>query len=172
MKNFKINKNDNFAISLILLLAFSRMIPHPPNFTPIIAVAIMSGYFFKNLNLSLFVLVISMILSDIFIGFYNQLIFVYSSLILITIIFFKISNMINLKNLFLLSFLGSLIFYLISNFGVWAVGNLYEKNLNGLIECYLLAIPFFKNTILSTLIFSYSAYLANYFYGKIKIKRN
>tara|TARA_B100000767_G_C19760609_1_gene534990 strand:+ start:2235 stop:2753 length:519 start_codon:yes stop_codon:yes gene_type:complete len=172
MKNFRINKNDNFAISLILLLAFSRMIPHPPNFTPIIAVAIMSGYFFKNLNLSLFVLVISMILSDIFIGFYNNLIFVYSPLILITIIFFKISNMINLKNLFLLSFLGSLIFYLISNFGVWAAGNLYEKNLNGLIECYLLAIPFFKNTILSTLIFSYSAYLANYFYEKTKIKRN
>ena len=165
-------KKNILPIGLILILTLSRIIPHPWNFTPVIAVAIMSGYFFKNLNLSLFVLVISMILSDIFIGFYNHLIFVYSSLILITIIFFKISNMINLKNLFLLSILGSLIFYLISNFGVWAVGNLYEKNLNGLIECYLLAIPFFKNTILSTLIFSYSAYLANYFYGKIKIKRN
>ena len=168
----KILKNESFSISLILLLAFSRLIPHPPNFTPIIALAIMSGYIFKNLNISLVVLIISMFLSDIFIGFYKNVIFVYLSLFLITFIFFKISNKINFKNLFLFSFLGSFIFYIISNFGVWILGNLYEKNLNGLIECYILAIPFFKNTLFSTLIFSYSAFLANHFYGKIKLKRN
>ena len=51
MKNFeKLFKNESFSISLIFLLAFSRLIPHPPNFTPIIALAIMSGYIFKNLN--------------------------------------------------------------------------------------------------------------------------
>ena len=148
-----------------------QMIPHPPNFTPIIAVAIMSGYFFKNIKLSFVVLLISMLLVDVFLGFYKHMFFVYLSLFLITFIFFKISDKINFKNLFVFGFLGSLIFYLVSNFGVWASGVLspvtnlpYEKNLNGLINCYFLAIPFFKNTLFSTIIFSYAAFFANHFF--------
>jgi len=166
----KILNNEIFPIGLILLLAFSRLIPHPPNFTPIIALAIMSSYFFKNLNLSLGILLISMLMSDIFIGFYKNMFFVYLSLFLITFLFFKMTKVINFKNLFLFGFLGSFVFFIISNFGVWFIGNLYEKNLNGLVECYLLAIPFFKNTLFSTIIFSYSAFLANYFFGKLKLK--
>ena len=170
MKNFfKLSSHDIFPISLILLLAFSRLIPHPPNFTPIVAVAIMSGYFFKNIKLSFVVLLISMLLVDVFIGFYKHMLFVYLSLFLITFIFFKISDKVNSKNLFIFGFLGALIFFLVSNFGVWASGvfspitNLpYEKNLNGLINCYFLAIPFFTKTLISTIFFSYVAYLANY----------
>ena len=162
-------KENLFPFILIILLAFSRFIPHPDNFTPIIAVAIMSGYFFKNINLSYIVLLISMLLVDVFIGFYKHMIFVYSSLFLITFIFFKISNKINAKNLFIFGFLGSIIFFLVTNFGVWASGvpspitNLpYEKNINGLISCYILAIPFFTKTLVSTIFFSYVAYLTNY----------
>ena len=171
-------KKEIFPISLILILAFARLIPHPPNFTPIIAVAIMSGYFFRNVNLSFVVLLISMLLVDVFLGFYKHMFFVYLSLFLITFIFFKISDKINFKNLFVFGFLGSLIFYLVSNFGVWASGVLspvtnlpYEKILNGLINCYFLAIPFFKNTLFSTIIFSYAAFLANRFYGKIEQRK-
>ena len=175
MKNLtKILQKEIFPVSLILLLAFSRLLPHPPNFTPIVAVAIMSGYFFKNIKLSFVVLLIAMLLVDVFVGFYKHMLFVYLSLFLIAFVFFKISGKINFKNLFVFGFLGSLIFYLVSNFGVWVYGvhspitNLpYEKNLNGLISCYFLAIPFFKNTILSTVIFSYATFLANYFYEKM-----
>ncbi len=162
-------QKEIFPISLILLLAFSRLIPHPPNFTPIIAVAIMSSYLFKNINLSFIVLMASMLLADVFVGFYEHMFFVYLSLFLITIIFSKIANKMNFKNLFVFGFVGSLIFYLISNFGVWAFGSLYEKNLNGLINCYFMAIPFFKNTVFSTVIFSYGAFIANYFYEKKKL---
>jgi len=167
MKNvLEISKKEIFPISLILILAISRLIPHPPNFTPIIAVAIMSSCFFKNINLSIIILVISMLLSDLFIGFYYNIFFVYFSLILITIIFFKINKKINYKTLLIFSFFGSLIFYIISNFGVWMLGNLYEKNVSGLINCYVLAIPFFKNTFLSTALFSYAAYFAKNYYIK------
>jgi len=144
-------------------LAFSRLIPHPPNFTPIIAVAMVSGYFFKNINLSLLTLLVAMLISDLFIGFYENMIFVYISLLLITLVFHKINKKINFKNLFIYGFAGSLIFFLVSNFGVWALGSLgvndlpYEKSLTGLIECYILAIPFFGNTFLSTIIFAYPA---------------
>ena len=174
----KILQKEIFPISLILLLAFSRLLPHPPNFTPIIAVAIMSGYFFKNIKFSFVVLLIAMLLVDVFLGFYKHMLFVYLSLFLIVFVFFKISYKINFKNLFIFGFLGSLIFYLVSNFGVWASGVLspvtnlpYEKNLNGLISCYFLAIPFFKNTLFSTIVFSYAAYLANYFYGRLGQKK-
>ena len=156
-------KKEFFPIGLILILAFARLIPHPPNFTPIIAVAIVSGYFFKNINLSLLTLLVAMLISDLFIGFYENVIFVYASLLLITFVFHKISNKINFINLFIYGFAGSLIFFLVSNFGVWALGSLgvndlpYEKSLTGLIECYILAIPFFGNTFLSTIIFAYPA---------------
>ena len=156
-------KKEIFPISLILILAFARLIPHPPNFTPIIAVAIVSGYFFKNINLSLLTLLVAMLASDLFIGFYENVIFVYASLLLITFVFYRISKKINFKNLFIYGFVGSFIFFIISNFGVWFLGSPgvldvpYEKNLNGLVECYMLAIPFFGNTFLSTLIFSYPA---------------
>ena len=73
-------KKDKFAISLIFIMVFSRLIPHPPNFTPIIAVAIMSGYLFKNFYLSFLVLTVSMVISDLFIGFYGNMIFVYFGL--------------------------------------------------------------------------------------------
>ena len=154
-------RKEILPIGLILILALARLIPHPPNFTPIIAVAIVSGYFFKNLNFSLIILLMAMLISDLFIGFYENVFFVYASLLLITFIFHKISKKINFKNLFIFGFTGSLIFFIISNFGVWILGspgvdNLpYDKNLNGLIECYILAIPFFGNTFLSTVIFSY-----------------
>jgi len=156
-------KKEIFPISLIVILAFARLIPHPPNFTPIIAVAIISGYFFKNFSLSALTLLVAMLISDLFIGFYENIIFVYASLLLITFIFHKISNKINFKNLFIYGFAGSAIFFVVSNFGVWALGSpgvydiAYEKSLSGLIQCYILAIPFFGNTFISTLIFSYPA---------------
>ena len=160
---FLATKKNIFPISLILILALARLIPHPPNFTPVIAVAIMSSYFFKNIKVSFIVLLVAMLISDLFIGFYENLFFVYISLILITYIFHKISIKINFKNLFVYGFAGSLIFFIVSNFGVWALGSpgvndiAYDKSLSGLIQCYILAIPFFGNTFLSTIIFAYPA---------------
>jgi len=164
MQNLLITlKKEIFPISLILILALARLIPHPPNFTPIIAVAIMSGYLFRNIYLSFATLIIAMLLADSFIGFYDNIFFVYVALLFIVYIFYKISKKINFKNLFIYGFAGSLVFFVVSNFGVWMLGSpgvydvAYDKNLSGLIECYILAIPFFGNTFLSTLIFSYPA---------------
>ena len=156
-------KKNAFPIGLVLILALGRLIPHPPNFTPVIAVAILSGVFFKNIYLSLGTLLVSMLLADAFIGFYNNIIFVYISLLLIGFIFFKISKKINFKNLFAYGLGSSVIFFIISNFGVWVLGSPslnnmpYERSLDGLIQCYIAAIPFFGNTFLSTIIFAYSA---------------
>ena len=103
-----IDKKEIFPIVLILILALSRLLPHPPNFTPIITIGIMSSYFFKNIFSSLIILLISMLLSDLFIGFYQNMVFVYLSLILITCIFFKIIKKANYSSLLIYSFFGSL----------------------------------------------------------------
>jgi len=176
-KLIKTLKREIFPISLILILALARLIPHPPNFTPIVAVAIMSSYFFRNMYLSFAMLIIAMLLADSFIGFYDNIFFVYVALLFIVCIFYKIGKKINFKNLFIYGFFGSLVFFVVSNFGVWALGSHgaydvpYEKNLKGLMECYVLAIPFFKNTLISTFLFTYSAYLANIFYFRISKKK-
>ena len=161
-----LEKQNLFPFLIILIMVLSRLIPHPPNFTPIISMAMMSGYFFKNFNLSVLILAFTILLSDLFLGFHNNMIFVYMPLFIIVSFCFKISTKINYKNLFFLGVGSSLIFFLISNFGVWLLGNMYENNINGLINCYILAIPFFKNTLLSTFIFSYGAYGANFLYSK------
>ena len=168
-KLLKTLEKEILPISLILILALARLVPHPPNFTPIVAVAIMSSYFFRNIYLSFAVIIVSMLLADVFIGFYNNMFFVYLSLLLIAFIFFKISTKIKLQNLFIFAFLGSVMFFLISNFGVWILSGMYEKNLNGLAYCYFLALPFFVNTILSTIIFTYSAFIANSLFSKKSI---
>ena len=168
-------KKEIFPVGLVLILVLSRLIPHPPNFTPIVAVAIMSGYLFKNIYLSFATLLVSMLVADAFIGFYENIFFVYLSLLFLVYIFYKLGRKINLKNLFLYSFTGSILFFIITNFGVWSLGSPgldnvpYEKNLQGLIKCYILAIPFIKNTVLSTLTFSYSILLVNTLKNKISI---
>ena len=152
-----------YPLILIAILIVARLIPHPPNFTPVIAVAIMSGLLFRNLYLSYGVLIAAMFLSDMLIGFYSNMFFVYLPLILISFYFFKITAKVNGRNLFIFGFLGSLIFFVLSNFGVWLTSDMYTKDINGLINCYILAIPFFKNTLASTIIFSYATFFANYY---------
>ena len=166
MNKFNLNKIDYINISIVLILIFSRLIPHPPNFTPVIAVAVLSNYFFKNIYMSLSVLFISLFLSDLMIGLYKNMLFVYFSIFVVSIIFFIYLRFVNYKNLLFASFLGSLIFFFISNFGVWLLGNLYEKNLDGLLECYFLAIPFFKNTILSTIFYTFLTFFCLNFLKK------
>ena len=109
-----------------------------------------------------------MLLTDLVLGFSLITIFVYLSIFILILIFFNFRKYVNIKNLFLYGFFGSLIFFIISNFGFWLISDIYEKNLSGLIECYILAIPFFKNTLLATILFSYSAYLMSIFLTKEK----
>ena len=165
-----LSKENSLPLILILLMIFSRLIPHPPNFTPIIAVAIMSGYLFKNLYLSISVLFFSMIVGDMFIGFYSNMFYVYFPLFIITYFCFLKNNKINSKNLLIYGVSGSLVFFIVSNFGVWMSGGMYEKNIAGLVNCYLMAIPFLKNTIISTAFFSYLSFISINTFNKIAHK--
>ena len=155
----KINFVKNpLIIFIIIMLIFSRILPHPPNFTPIIASAVMLNYFTNNKFSSLLILFSSMFLSDLIIGLHGGMFTVYFALLIIFLISLILFNKFNLKSVFINSIVSSLVFFLITNFGVWLNGELYSKSLKGLIECYTMAIPFYNNTLASTIFYMILVY--------------
>ena len=140
------NKIKNFIVISFLSILVSRLIPHPPNFTSAIAVAfyLPALFGFKYIILSL----IAFILSDLLLGMHNMLLFTWGSILLIGI-FSKY-----FKNYYfrLMGIVGScLIFFIISNFGVWLLSNTYSSDIAGLITCYIMGLPFLINSLLSSL---------------------
>jgi len=139
----------------ILIGAFARLIPHPANFAPIAAMAIFGGvYLSKKQAFTLPIL--AMILSDFFLGFDSvpMRLSVYGSFLLAVLIGFWIKNHKNTKHIVFASLFSSIVFFVITNFSVWAFTSMYPKNASGLFEAYYLAIPFFRNTILGDLFYS------------------
>jgi len=141
-----INKNS-FLVSIILFAIFSRFIPHPPNFTPITAIALLSSKGFTNRWTIFLIPIISLFISDLFLGLHDSIPFVYGAFILITLLGIS-AKKISIGTVLM----SSIIFFFISNFGVWFYN--YPLTLNGLISCYTLAIPFFRNNNLGDLVYS------------------
>lgn len=137
------------SLGIFIALAASRFVPHPPNFTSLLA---LSFYVPALLGIRFLpALVLSFLVTDIFIGYHNLILFTWGSVILIGL--FSKFFLSTIYTRILGSLLGACIFYLISNFGVWSLGS-YGYTFNGLIQCYILAIPFFAYSIISTFIFS------------------
>ena len=151
-KFFIILKKEFFPISLIFILALSRIIPHPWNFTPVLAVGVFSGFYFKQIYLSFFVVILAMFVGDLFLGFHETMFFTYISLIVAVLIGFCVKHF-KFTEILFSGFASSFCFFLITNLGSWLTLDMYEKNFAGLLQSYLLAIPFFHNTLLSTLIY-------------------
>lgn len=138
------------SIGIFLVLSASRFIPHPPNFTSLIA---LSFYIPAVLGIKFIpIIVLCYLITDIFFGFHNILFFTWGSVILIGYISTYLNNT-SLKRLSGAT-MGALLFFIITNFGVWIMGGLYDQNLNGFLLCYTLALPFFLNSLVSTIIFS------------------
>lgn len=138
-----------FTIGIFVILAVSRLIPHPPNFTSLLALsfyipAIFGRKFIPSIMLSF-------LLTDLIIGFHNTTFFTWGSVLVIGLISKFFSSKIFLR--LLGAIFGAVIFFIITNFGVWLNGS-YGYNLSGFVNCYILAIPFFAYSLISTLIFS------------------
>ena len=154
MKIKEKNMNRLIIAAIIIFAAFTRIMPHPPNFTPIIAMGLFGGAYLKDKRWALLVPVCAMLLADVFLGFHGTMIWVYGSLIIITTIGFLLKRGVTLKNGAIATIGGSLLFFLVTNFGVWASGSFYPKNVEGLISCYAAGIPFFGNTLGGSIFYS------------------
>jgi len=147
------------ALSLIIVGILLRLAPHAPNFTPIAAIALFSGAYL-NKKYAFLVPLFLIIASDLVIGLHNVIIFTWGSFILITILGFWIKKQRSLLRIVSASFVSSVLFYIVTNFGVWFAG-WYPHNLGGLINCYILGLPFLRDFTLSTLIYT-SGFFAVY----------
>ena len=151
------------SIGIFTALAVSRFIPHPPNFTSLIA---LSFYIPILLGIKFIpVLIISFLITDLMIGFHGVMFFTMGSVVFIGLISQYFNK--NFISRFSGVLLGACLFYLITNFGVWSLGS-YGYTFEGLVVCYTLAITFFGYTILSTVIYSSVIELINSQYVKDK----
>ena len=148
--------NILLALALILFAAFSRLIPHAPNFTPMISIALFAGAYLQK-KFAFLVPLAAMLMSDLIVGFYNpvSMAFVYGSLLLTVALGLAMSSKVSVMKIGGFSLISAVLFFVLTNFGVWIVPNsIYPRSLAGLVECYVMAIPFFGNTVYSAVIYS------------------
>jgi hypothetical protein len=140
---------------IIIIAALARLIPHPANFAPISAMALFGGVYLGKKQ-ALILPLAAMFISDLFIGFdsFPMRVSVYGSFILAVLIGMRLKRHKNPKYIASASLCSSILFFLITNFAVWAFTNIYPKNVAGVIESYTYAVPFFRNTILGDLFYS------------------
>ena len=173
-------KNLFLIVLFIAIIFFGRILPHPYNFTPLIAVTLLSSYALSNKLLVITIPIFGFWLSDLFMnnviyaGYYNDftifntgMIWTYGAIVLVALLGNAFLDKISSSKVALASLSGSTLFYLISNFGVWAYSPMYAKTLVGLIQCYSLALPFYGTSLIGDLIYcgilfgSYQLFFSN-----------
>ena len=145
---------SSVLIGMILAAAMARLVPHAPNFTPIAAIALFGGAHFADKRLAFGVPLAALLLSDLLLGFYHSMAVVYGSFGLIVGLGLWLRSRRTIWPIAGAALVSSLLFFLVTNFGVWAAGSLYPRSLSGFGACYIATIPFFRNTIAGDLFFS------------------
>jgi len=155
MNNMMLKHKNTILLLLVFFAVLSRLIPHPVNFTPIGALGLFAGAYIIDKRVWLLP-VCALLLSDFFMGFYEPIVmlFVYLGFALSTfigrILIFKERTFLRLGGAALFS---ATLFFILSNFGTWLSGVLYPMSLAGLTECFIMAIPFYPNTLLGDLFY-------------------
>lgn len=142
-----------FVSLLVLLTIISRFIPHLPNFTPIAAISIfISAYISRKY---FWIPVAILFLSDLFLGMYDirLMLVVYSSFVVVGFFGYFLREKKSIFRILGVSLFGSIFFFLTTNFAVWIFSSWYEKSLSGLLYCYTLAMPFFRNMALGDIFY-------------------
>jgi hypothetical protein len=147
------------AVLILTLGILSRIFVHIPNFTPVLALALFGGVYLKNKQ-ALMLPILLLAITDVMIGLHATMLFTWPSIVIITLIGFWIKSKNTMTRVLGGSVLSSVLFFVATNFGVWVVGGLYEPTWAGLVKCFILAVPFFHWTLISTV-----AYAAILFYG-------
>src|SRR4051794_2360211 len=141
-------------LSAILAAAVLRLVPHPPNFTPIGAMALFSAAYLGRRALAFAAPLGAMLLSDAILGFYSGFWVTYLGIALIVLIgWFALSRVSPLR-VGVAAVAGSVTFFLVSNFGTWGLSGMYPHTGAGLAACYIAAIPFFQNTLAGDLFYA------------------
>jgi len=156
MKIIKNNTSLLILLALIAATAFLRIFIGIPNVTPIAAIALFGGAYIKRKEFAILLPLAILFVSDLFIGVYSPVLMVgvYGSFVMISFLGFLLRKKINFVTVVGSSLISSLIFFLVTNFVVWAQGLWYPLTTGGLVSCYAMAVPFFKYEAVGTLLFN------------------
>jgi len=141
-------------LSAIVAAAALRLVPHPPNFSPIDAMALFSGAYLGRRSLAFVAPLAALLLSDLVLGFYAGMAFVYASVALVVLIGWWVSSRRTALHIAAGALAGSVAFFVITNFGMWLFSGFYPLTSAGLATCFLAAIPFFQNTVAGDLFYT------------------
>lgn len=152
-------------IGIIALAALSRLLPHPPNFSPVEAVALFGGAYFASRASAIWIPLAAMFISDLALGLLNGGVYseyflsagfllVYACIALSAVLGFGLRGRVTALRVMGYSLLGSLLFFLATNFGTWLGSGMYPQTAAGLVAAYVAGIPFFQNTVAGTLFYS------------------
>jgi hypothetical protein len=154
---------NNLSIMKIMLALFiisfgilSRVVIHAANFTPVLSLAFLGGMYLKGRQAVLVPLAL-MIISDFIIGFHDVMFFTWGSIVLISVLGLWLKERKNVLNVLSGSIISAVFFFMVTNFGAWLT--LYPHTIDGLRQCYILAIPFFRGTFISTIVYSLAFYV-------------
>ncbi len=153
MSTNKIKPGFLILTGMIFIAAFVRLIPHPPNFAPVAAMALFGGAYFTKRWVAFLIPLAAMLITDLILGFHSAMWAVYLCFVLIVGIGMLMIKQKKVSNIFLASVSASVLFFVVTNFAVWAAGLYYPKDLSGLAASYTAAIPFFHYTLLGDLFF-------------------
>jgi hypothetical protein len=151
------NANNSRIVALlfaILLAATLRLVPHPPNFTPIGAMALFSGAYLGRRGMAFAAPLGAMVLSDVVLGFYSGFWITYVAVALIVVVGWLTLTRVSVLRVGGAAIASSVLFFVVSNFGTWASSGMYPHTFAGLSACYVAAIPFFQNTIAGDLFYA------------------
>ena len=137
------------AVVFILFAALIRILPHPWNFTPIGAMALFGGAHLQNKKTAFLFPLAALLLSDLILGSYHGMWVIYTSFLVIVAIGWSIRNDRRPLPVAVATLAASVSFFVLTNFGTWALESLYPKTFGGLEACYIAGIPFFRNTLAS-----------------------
>jgi hypothetical protein len=141
-------------LSMIAAAAALRLVPHPPNFSPIDAMALFSGAYIGRRTLAFIGPLAALFLSDLVLGAYAGMLFQYASVALIVLLGSLALSRVTVLRLAGAALASSLLFFALSNLGVWLVSGMYPQTFAGLVGCYVAAIPFFQNTVAGDLFYT------------------
>ena len=139
---------------MVLAAAATRLAPHPPNMTSIAALALFGGATFEDRRLAIIVPLAALFISDLVLGLHPTMAIVYLGFVLAALIGLSLRGHRKPAWIGLATVASSLLFFALTNFGVWAMGSFYPRTLAGLAECYVAGLPFLRNSLIGDLAYS------------------
>jgi len=172
-------------VLMVVLATIYRLLPHPWNLAPVGAMALFGGAYFGSIVAAIFVPLFSLWVSDLVLNnlifaqyfpeftlFYSGFAWQYGSFVVICLIGLLLKNNVKPISVLVASVAGSIVFFVISNFGVWLGGTMYPQTSSGLLACYAAGLPFIQNTLVGDLVFSAALFGSfEYLQGRYKYLR-